>query len=203
MKHVFLSLFICCAICSFGQATDDPFLKKPKTPVNRNRQEFGINFTVPKQNLGIGITSGGNYFTSYNMYIGIGFELYYKHFNNSSLGVKVTNVSSLIPFTMGYKFSKDKFFAIPYLGLFGGGAWQGQTYKDTSGATISSVLIADWGYAYGIKLGYNAGKIWPFLRVVHYHNFDADKTDGNFFTATPITIGIMYPARTRKKTHHR
>lgn len=194
MKHIFTIVFIACATCSFGQDVDT----LPRKKRTERKLEIGVNFTGRKANLGIGLTTGGNYFTRYNMYIGTGFELYYKGFRNNAVGAKVMNLSALAPITLGYKFEIDEFFAIPYAGLFGGVAWQSQIFND---GTSKNIFIADWGYTVGFKAGYDLGKVWPFLRVAYYNNFDGDKTDGHFFRAMPISVGILYNGRTHRKKH--
>ena len=152
---------------------------------------IAFNFSEANADLGIGISIFSQKITSKNIVFGFSGDYYFKHFTNNSLGANVTNLSMVFPLYIGYKiiFPKAKNLSIiPTAGLFGAVAFQNATFAN---GNPTSATIADWGYLFAIKCGYDFGRVFPYLGFTYYNNFDANHLNGYFFRAVPINIGMI------------
>jgi hypothetical protein len=193
-------ILIAISYCSYGQAVEVGKLDHP-IETHRDKSDIALFFTGSNQNLGFGLILGTKHTTDYNLVYGFDADFFYKHFTNTTPGAKVTNFGFLLPLTVGYKFSFNHFFIIPNAGLFGAFAMQSQVWNDAM-LPSSTALIGDWGYIAGARLGYEWPKIALYLGIEHIYNFDADNSDGHFFQATPVSLGILYNEKHRKKKHY-
>ena len=151
---------------------------------------FGINMTRPGEDLGIGLSYESYVITKNHLVIGFAVKDYYKHFQNTSYKVKVSNISLVFPLTFGYQISLDEFLITPYAGLMGGLAFQLVTNYETF--EFNSNVIGDGGYIIGSNFGYGIGRLTVYLGAAFENNLDSNGSDGHFFKSVPITIGLLW-----------